>query len=98
VTATATATLCQFDPDLRGLSVQQITVDGRPASWHRRGQELIIRPALRLHPGQRFTTVVSYAGVPSPVIDPDGARVDPDRGRRPRRLRAERLAELVSVQ
>jgi len=42
VTATATATLCQFDPDLRGLSVQQITVDGRPASWHRRGQELII--------------------------------------------------------
>ena len=73
MTATATATLCQFDPDLRGLSVQQITVDGRPASWHRRGQELIIRPALRLHPGQRFTTVLSYDGVPSPVIDPDGA-------------------------
>lgn len=74
VTATATLALCRFDLDFRGLTVRALTVDGRPASYTRRGvQELVVTLARPLPKGSRFTVVVSYDGQPRPVIDPDGS-------------------------
>jgi aminopeptidase N len=73
VTATATQNLSRFDLDLRGFDVAGLTVDGRPASFTRDGQELVITPAAGLPDGGRFTVTVRYAGVPQVITDPDGS-------------------------
>jgi aminopeptidase N len=64
VTATATQALTRFDLDLAGLTVEDVTVDGRPATHHRTDEELVIDTPRPLASGSRFTTVVRYAGVP----------------------------------
>jgi len=75
IAATATQPLSRFDLDLRRtLAVSSVTVDGRPASFTQPanlGQELVVDPAADLRAGARFTVVVTYAGVPKPVTDPD---------------------------
>ena len=73
ISATATENLFRFDLDLRGFTVSRLTVDNRPASFRRDGQELIVTPRSRLRDGQRFTVSVDYAGVPQVVTDPDGS-------------------------
>ncbi len=67
-TITALATLprlCAFNLDFEGLTVDAITVDGQPAIYSRRGQELTIVPAAPLTAGTEFAVVVDYAGTPS---------------------------------
>jgi aminopeptidase N len=74
VLATATQNLSRFDLDFRHLGITSLRVNGKRASFVRRGQELEIRPRHGLRKGKRFTVQVRYRGHPRPVIDPDGAK------------------------
>ncbi|MDX6301902.1 MAG: hypothetical protein QOF53_3116 [Nocardioidaceae bacterium] len=67
ITAVARKNLSRFDLDLSGYTVSEVTVRGHAARFRRSGQELVITPARGLARGSRFTTVVSYAGVPKTV-------------------------------
>jgi aminopeptidase N len=77
ITATATQALSGFDLDLRrALTVSRVSVDGRPAGFRQPAslhQELVVTPAHTLAAGHRFTVVVTYAGKPPTVTDPDGS-------------------------
>ncbi|WP_148574847.1 M1 family metallopeptidase [Nocardioides caldifontis] len=67
IEARATQPLSSFHLDLHRLHVRTIRVDGRRASYTRNGDELVVVPARRVRDGERFTTVVRYAGTPSPL-------------------------------
>jgi len=67
ITSTAKFDLRRFDLDLHGMTVAKITVDGRPATFTRRQDELVVTPADSVKSGARFTTVVEYAGKPGDV-------------------------------
>ncbi len=69
IEATATQDLSRFDLDLAGLDVASVVVDGRPALVARAARELEITPDRAIASGRRFTTVVTYGGVPRPVSD-----------------------------
>src|SRR4051812_2553008 len=71
ISARATQSLSRFDLDLRGFDVSLLLVDGRPASYRRSGQELIVAPREGLKKGRDFTVIVRYAGVPEVITDPD---------------------------
>ena len=73
ITATATQNLSRFDLDLRGFNIARLDVAGRPATFTRDGQELIITPRLGIRAGTSFSVVVGYSGTPSVVTDPDGS-------------------------
>lgn len=69
ISATATQPLTSFDLDLRGLAVTSVRLDGRRTRFTRQGQELVIAARPRLRSGEDFTVVVTYAGVPEPLVD-----------------------------
>jgi aminopeptidase N len=71
ISARATQSLARFDLDLRGFDVTLLLVDGRPATYWRVGQELVITPRQALRKGSDFTVIVRYAGVPKVITDPD---------------------------
>ena len=71
ISARATQSLTRFDLDLRGFDISLLLVDGRPASYRRYGQELIVTPREGLRKGRDFTVIVRYAGVPEVITDPD---------------------------
>lgn len=77
IQATTTESLTAFDLDLRrNLTVASVTVDGQAAGFSQPeslGQELVVTPADQLAAGTPFTVVVTYAGTPGPVTDPDGS-------------------------
>jgi aminopeptidase N len=66
IRATATQDLSAFNLELQDLEVRDITVDGVPAQWSRKGFELTVTPAAHVPDGTRFTTVVRYRGKPAP--------------------------------
>ncbi|MGV3759401.1 MAG: M1 family metallopeptidase [Actinomycetota bacterium] len=70
IEAVATQDLSRFNLDLVGLEVSEADVDGADAEVDRAGRELQLTPAATIADGARFTTVVAYAGIPTPV--PDG--------------------------
>jgi len=71
IRATATQDLSRFNLDLVGLTVRQVTVDGRRATWTRqRNHELVVTPSQPIPRGRRFTVRVRYDGVPVPFTDP----------------------------
>jgi aminopeptidase N len=70
VAATATQALSRFNLDLVGLDVSEVTVDGAPATHAREGDELVVTPAAPVGNGTRFSTVVTYGGVPGSVGSP----------------------------
>jgi aminopeptidase N len=70
VSAKATQSLCSLHLDLVGLEVQSIEVDGRPATFTRDGQELVVTPRKPLNKGRRFEVVARYGGVPSEFVLP----------------------------
>jgi len=74
ITATATQPLTSFDLDLRGLEVGSVRLEGRPTRFTREGQELVVRSRPRLRTGEAFTVVVTYAGVPEPLVDATDAQ------------------------
>ncbi|MEU5880243.1 M1 family metallopeptidase [Spirillospora sp. NPDC047279] len=67
VTARATQNLSRFNLDFRGPKILDITVNGGPAGFRRKGQELTVTPAATLTRGSRFTAVVRYSGRPGPI-------------------------------
>lgn len=73
VTARAEQALTSFHLDFDGPSISAVTVDGRPATFSRQDAELIVTPAAPIASGRTFTTVVTYAGSPPSITDPDGS-------------------------
>ena len=77
ITATATTRLRVFHLDFRRtLRVSRVTVDGHGATFTQRGthgHDLVVTPASPVRKGDRFRTVVRYAGRPQAVTDPDGS-------------------------
>jgi aminopeptidase N len=71
ISARATQDLAGFDLDFRGPRIVGITVNGAPASFEHRDQELTIRPAKPLMRGELFTTTVRYSGRPMPIREPE---------------------------
>lgn len=63
--------LSRFHLDLSGLKVSAVDVDGRAATYRRKGHELIITPAKPV--AGVFTTTVTYAGTPDAYTDADGS-------------------------
>jgi aminopeptidase N len=72
IVATATQRLTSFHLDFR-MRPDRVGVDGRRASFRRRGQELIVTPAVPVEAGAAFRVRVIYAGAAHPVTDPDGS-------------------------
>ena len=73
ITATADRRLGGFfSLDFVGPRVTGVLVDGRPAKFERDGAKLSVLPDRLIPKGRRFTTVVSYRGVPPTVTDADG--------------------------
>jgi aminopeptidase N len=73
ITAAAQQDLSRFDLDLRGFEIASLTVNGRPASFARDGQELIVTPADGIARGSTFTVAVGYQGQPEVITDADGS-------------------------
>ena len=64
IDATATQDLFSFNLDFIGFSINSILVNGTPADFSRKGQELTITPLKPLVMGQPFTTLIQYSGAP----------------------------------
>jgi aminopeptidase N len=73
IRARAMRPLAQFSLDFLGPRVRQVAVDGKRASYERKGGKLRIVPAEGIPRGP-FETVVRYAGTPPKVTDPDGSQ------------------------
>jgi aminopeptidase N len=73
LSATATQGLSRFNLDFRGPGVTELTVDGAPAGFTRKGQELIVTPRSPIDAGDEFEVSVAYAGRLGPVSDADGS-------------------------
>jgi aminopeptidase N len=65
--------LSRFNLDLRGFTVSRVTVNERPATFIRDGQELIVTPKSPIKGREDLEINVRYQGKPETVIDPDGA-------------------------
>ena len=62
--------LSAFNLDLRGLTVERVTVDGIEADFGRTTTELTIVPATPLPANTPFTVVIDYSGSPRTMVDP----------------------------
>ncbi|MFI5568543.1 M1 family metallopeptidase [Streptomyces sp. NPDC051740] len=71
ITARASEDLSALNLDLKGLDVEEVSVDGVAARWSRAGQELTVRP--REAVDGTFRVTVRYGGAPVTVTDPDGS-------------------------
>ena len=68
IRAVASQSLSRFDLDLQQLDVSAVTVNGKPATFTRDGQELQITPKKKLAAKERFDVSVSYGGVPQTIV------------------------------
>ncbi|NCF64826.1 MAG: M1 family peptidase [Chloroflexi bacterium] len=59
-----------FALDLAGLEVEEVSVNGDPASFDLQESKLTIFPAEELPQNEPFTAVIQYAGEPQPINDP----------------------------
>ncbi|GAA0409765.1 M1 family metallopeptidase [Microbispora corallina] len=69
IKATATKNLSRFDLDYSGPAITNLEVNGKRASYRRKGQELVVTPKEGLPSGAAFTVEVSYAGAPKAIND-----------------------------
>jgi aminopeptidase N len=67
IEATATQNLSSFNLDFIGFTVENIIVNGQPATFNRHKPELTITPAQLLESGQSFVVEITYHGVPDVV-------------------------------
>ncbi|MFE5742281.1 M1 family metallopeptidase [Streptomyces celluloflavus] len=72
ITADAKQDLRSFQLDLQGLTVSGVRVDGKDASFTRKGHKLTVRPPDGLKKGAKFRTTVTYGGIPQEMTDADG--------------------------
>ncbi|MCC6314442.1 MAG: M1 family metallopeptidase [Thermomicrobiales bacterium] len=75
IQATATVDLCAFNLDFSGLDIDALRIDGVPAAFSRRGQELTVTPARPLARGGEFVVEVAYHGVPFTHATPPAAGI-----------------------
>jgi aminopeptidase N len=59
--------LSRFNLDFIGFTIDQITLNGQPTTFERRGQELTITPAQAMTKGEPFSIEVKYHGQPDQV-------------------------------
>src|SRR5215210_6335898 len=71
ISARATQDLSSLNLDFRGFKISSLTVNGAPASFARKDQELTVTPAAGLRRNRDFTVRVVYAGHVNYVLDPD---------------------------
>ncbi len=64
IDAKTTQALGRFDLDYDGPAISAVSVDGQPATYTRRGGELVITPPGLLPAGGSFSTAVTYRGQP----------------------------------
>jgi hypothetical protein len=69
IVARATQNLSAFNLDLHGLTVRSVTVNGRPATFTRSGDELTITPQRGIRKKHPFITMIHYDGVPQVIED-----------------------------
>jgi hypothetical protein len=67
IQARATQALSRFDLDFDGDSVQAVSVNGRPASFARQGEELVVSPRSPLADHRDFTVQVAYTSGPRDI-------------------------------
>ena len=71
IRARAKHPLASYSLDFVGMHVRKVMVNGRKASFTRRGHKLVVHPRMRVR--GMFWTTVSYAGKPRDLTDPDGS-------------------------
>jgi aminopeptidase N len=71
ITARATQNLSSFNLDWAGDAVGAVEVDGRPATFSRQDEDLVITPARTLRDGRRFVVEVSHFTATPTVVDPE---------------------------
>jgi aminopeptidase N len=64
IEAQATQPLSAFNLDFSGLTIEQVTINGKAAKYRREERELIITPARPIDNGDVFTVTVIYNGTP----------------------------------
>ena len=69
----ATEDLSRFNLDLRGLTVTEVEVDGRRATFTQEAGELVITPRRGLRDGKDVEVVVEYGGTTGRPLDATGA-------------------------
>ena len=74
IEAIATQNLSAFNLDFSGLDIEAITVNGESAIFSRENTELTITPVKNINNDERFTTVISYSGIPQIIEHPYGLR------------------------
>jgi Peptidase family M1 domain/Peptidase M1 N-terminal domain/RTX calcium-binding nonapeptide repeat (4 copies) len=67
VEAIATQNLSSFNLDFIGFTINSINVNGKPAAFSRKGQELTITPTEFIGVGESFSVDVDYSGAPTPI-------------------------------
>ena len=64
ILATATQSLSRFNLDAVGLTINDVDVNGRPATFAQEGEELVVTPAGPIAKGTPFAVEVSYTADP----------------------------------
>jgi aminopeptidase N len=64
IEAKATQNLSRFNLDFIGFAIASITINGKPAKFSRKGQELTITPSAPIPANETFTTKIKYQGSP----------------------------------
>jgi aminopeptidase N len=77
ITARATGRLTAFDLDFAGHGPSAVTVDGKPASAVRSGQELVITPAAPVAAGTTFTVGIDGVSAAPVAVRPGVAGTEP---------------------
>jgi aminopeptidase N len=67
IAANATQDLSSFNLDFIGFAIDSITVNGKPATYSREGQELTVTPAEPIYRDDPFTVEVKYNGSPEQI-------------------------------
>lgn len=70
IKAVAKNALPNFNLDFLGLNISTVTVDGAPATFSRKGQELTVTPATPITANALFSVSVAYVGTPITYTDP----------------------------
>ncbi len=76
VSAVATQSLSRFNLDFAGNTLGRVTVDGRPATTVREGDELVVTPERPVRRGRPFSVEVSYTADPTQLRHRDDAIED----------------------
>jgi aminopeptidase N len=71
VSAVASQALSRFDLDFSGDSVGSVTVDGRPATFARQGEELVVTPSRPIAKGSPFVVKIAHFTSTPTVPNPD---------------------------